>query len=386
MSRAVTADHVLFDECIETFRRTQENRFNYDEGASFSYILSSFELNQDWDLGVCKVGSSIKVRLQGAYSAFISKVENPKWVGTHNSHLYGIALSSIVSFATLKPCKSTRDDYLCRRNELSESELLELALMYPILTAGPGCVQTSLSQNKQKLMGDEVSELIEKLISVDIKLYRLVMQSIRMIHLSMLVKKDDFGLAYLLVVSAIESIAQKAIKRDKVKIKHPSEKEWKLRSESDELFNSLLTEYLNARGKNEYLRERFIQFLKKFAPVSDWEKYVDHPMNDLSDYLSEISPAHNRGSMEKKHFFETYPDDLAPDVIEKIISDSYVHRSCFIHRGEQPPHKDPSPSLNRFFQDYREFDGHRMTETILPNYELLLGLAKHSIINWMNTK
>jgi hypothetical protein len=384
MSRAVTSDHVLFDECINAFRRASANSFSLDSGESYSYLFTPFKLTDEWDLGICNVSPSIQVILPGAYSAFISKIKNPDWVGIHNSHLFGIALSTIVSFVSLKDCKSTRDDYLCSRTELSESDLLQLAILHPILTAGPGCTHTSISQVKQLQMQVEISDIISKLMCLEYKKYRLVMQSLRLIHLSISTKRDDFGLAYLLAVSAIESVAQKAISRNKVKKKHPDEKLWKERSIDDPCFKGVLDAYLESRGKNEYLKERFVQFLLKYAPVDKWLDYIEHPMQDLADYIREVSPSHDMVHLTGKHWFEKYPQDLTENEIESILSEAYVHRSCFVHRGEQPPHTDPNPSFNRFFQEVREYDGHSLKESILPNYELLIGLAKSSIVNWVS--
>lgn len=386
MSRAVTADHVLFDECISAFRREQGYRASSFEGESCSYVMTAFELSQQWDLGICTLHPSTKVILQGAYSAFISRVDNPEWVGTHNSHLFGIALSAIISFATGKTCKSTRDDYLCRRDQLSEHDIHQLALINPILTAGPGCTHTLLSEERQTVLGDEIRQLIERLHAVDYQVYRTVIQSIRLVHLSLANKRDDFGLAYLLVVSAIESVAQKSIKRDKVKEKHPSEKVWKEKAKNDEDFLELLRVYMEYRGKQEYLKERYIEFILKYASPEHWEECVQHPMQELAEYVKEISPSHGIDHIVQKHWFEKYPNEFEEGEIRAILADSYTHRSCFIHRGEQPPHTDPSPSLNRFFQEYREYDGYNITEKVLPNYELLLGISKYSILGWINTK
>ncbi|KZN15487.1 hypothetical protein OA79_00800 [Marinomonas sp. TW1] len=386
MSRAVTSDHVLFDECINAFRSEGEMLPNFDKGKSISYLLTPFLLPKIWDFNLFSVEPSVQVMLPGAYSAFICKINNPDSVGTHNSHLFGIALSAVVSFTTLKPCKSTRDDYLCRREKLSELDYNQLALHHPILTAGPGFNHSSVSDSKLLEMQSELQELTSKLMSVDSKVYRLVMQSIRMIHLSLLVKRDDFGLAYLLVVSAIEAIAQHAVKRNKVKKKHPQENEWKKRAKEDLMFEELFKSYLDSRGNNQYLRERFVLFIETYAPVKDWESYVEHPMSGVADTIITHNPKQDVGHLIGKKWFEKYPDDLSPSEIELILSDAYVHRSCFIHRGEQPPHNDPNPSLHRFFQDYRSYNGFNLEEKLLPNYELLVGLAKHSIINWLNTK
>jgi hypothetical protein len=386
MSRAVTADHVLFDECIDAFRRETDNCHSFDSGESYSFVLTPFQLNSEWDLGVCKVSPSIKVILPGPYSAFISKINNPDWVGTHNSHLFGIALATIISSVTLKVCKSTRDGHLCRRSTLSESDLTQLAILHPILTAGPGATHPTVAASKQTKMRNEIHEVISKLLSIDYKSYRIAMQGLRLVHLSMLTKRDDFGLAYLLAVSAIESIAQKAVSRNKVKKKHDDEQAWKDKAKEDPCFKSLLDEYLASRGKNEYLRERYIHFLLEYTPVDKWLEYVEHPMQDIADSNKDVNPEHDLEHLVKKNWFEKYPEDLSETEISEILSDSYKHRSCFVHRGEQPPHTDPNPSMNRFFQEYREYNGYPIKERILPNYELLIGLCKNSIINWLHQK
>jgi len=384
MTRAVTADHVLFDECIDAFRPEQYNSSQLINGSSKSFILTAFEINQVWDLGICNVHPSERVILPGAYSAFISKIDNPKWVERHNSHLFGIALSAIISFVTHKACKSTRDDYLCRNEQLSSSDLKELALINPVLTAGPGCTHTSLSIERQTLIAQETKILVELLHDIDYKKYVIAMQGIRLVHLSIINKRDDFGLAYLLVVSAIEAISQKAIKRDKVKLKYQSDKAWEEKAKDDVLIKELLDAFKDARGNNQYLKERYIKFILDYTPVDKWEEYVSHPMQDLADYIKEISPSHGMEHMIKKHWFEKYPKDLEPDMIYDILADSYTHRSCFIHRGEQPPHKDPNPSFNRFFQEYREYNKMKFEEKLLPNYQLLIGISKYSLINWLN--
>ncbi|ULF83403.1 hypothetical protein [Vibrio alginolyticus] len=385
MSRLVTGDHVLFDECINAFRSETANSFPFNSGESYSYLLTPFELTGEWELGICRVFPSTRVILPGAYSAFISKVKNPDWVGQHNSHLFGIALSTIVSSVLLKDCKSTRDGYLCRSTELSERDLLELAILHPILTAGPGCTHCSISQERQSRMQVEISSIIDKLMSAEYKKYRHIMQSLRLIHLSISTKKDDFGLAYLLAVSAIESVAQRAISRDKVKKKHPNEKLWRERAIDDPSFKEVLDAYLESRGKNGYLKERFVRFILKYAPVEKWFDYVEHPMQLLADYVEEITPSLDMVHLTGKQRNEKYPQDFTESEIEKILSDAYVHRSYFVHRGEQPPHTDPNPLLNRFFQKVTEYDhdGHRVKESILPNYEMLIGLAKASILNWV---
>lgn len=387
MSRAVTADHILFDECITAFRRAPDDLepFDGDKGASFSYLLTSFNINQEWDLGICKVSPSTTVKLPGAYTAFISRVDNPDWVGIHNPHLFGIALSAIVSFATQKPCKSTRDDYLCMSPKLSEDEFSWIALSNPIKTAGTGATLLLASSTVHKFCSD-IRALINLLFSVDYPTYRTAMQAIRMVHLSSTNKRDDFGLAYLLVVSAIEAIAQKAIKRDRVKYKAPDEEKWKVKAETDHEFKNLLDAYKKERGKNEYLKERFVSFINEFAPVENWVEYVKHPIQDVSDFDREIGSSFNFDRFLKKKPDDIYPEDLDPTAIKEILSDAYDHRSCFIHSGEQPPHREPDPHFIQFFEEHREFVNGRMRGILLPTYALLIGVAQLSITNWLKSR
>ena len=126
-----------------------------------------------------------------------------------------------------------------------------------------------------------------------------------------------------------------------------------------------------------------MRFIEQFAPVENWINYVTHPMQEMADYTKGISPSLNIDNIVGKNWFEKYPDELEPTEIKKILTAAYTHRSAFIHSGKQPPHRDPNPSFNRFFQEYREYDGYNLREEILPNYELLMGIAKQSLINWL---
>jgi hypothetical protein len=259
-------------------------------------------------------------------------------------------------------------------------------LINPILTAGPGCTHTAISVDKQKTLSDELSRFIEKLNSVDYSVYRTIMQSIRLVQLSLINKRDDFGLAYLLIVSSIESVAQKAVKRDNVKEKHDSEKVWEEKAREDKEFSELLSVYKQSRGKQEYLKERYIKFILKYAPPATWAQCIQHPMQEMADYIKEINPSYVTDHLVEKHWLEKYLNELSETQITTILAYSYTHRSFFVHRGEQPPHTDPSPMLNRFFHEFSEYNGTNLVERLLPNYELLLGISKYPILGWLETK
>ena len=209
-----------------------------------SYVLLGFELPEAWVLPNCTMHPTVRVHLPGACAALISRIDSPAWVGRFNPHLFGIALSSIVSFSSGRACGSPRDGYLCRRETLFDNDLAQLAIQHPVLTAGPGCVQISLSAERIKRHYDATTALVKKLLSVDRDTFQVAMQAIRLVHLSLLNKRNDFGLAYLLIVSAIEAVAQKAIKRDRVKFTHPSEGRWRARAKEDQEFGEVLSSYL----------------------------------------------------------------------------------------------------------------------------------------------
>lgn len=333
----------------------------------------------------CKIHPTVRVHLPGAYSAFISHVDNPEWAGGHNSHLYGIALASIFSFSTGRTCGSTRDGYLCRRQQLSEQDLTQLAIQHPVLTAGPGGVYTSISKKRLEIYQGVVTALIKKLLSAPYNTYLVAMQAIRLVHLSLSAKRNDFGLAYLLIVSAIETVAQKAVKRNDVKNINSLEPRWKARAEGDAEFGELLSAYMQARGKEQYLKERYIRFIEKFSPTACWNDVVAHKYEDVVDSLKELNPSNDMKHLLDKHWFEKYPTDLSESEIRQILGDSYDDRSSFIHRGKQPPHREPTSS-NRFFQEFWKYDGQRLVERLLPNYELLVGIAQHSITRWLQSK
>ena len=385
MSRAVTADHVLFDECVNKFRPKNIPSVPKNATQSVSYLLTSFKLCREWQLPHCTIHPSKEVVFPGPYSAFVSRVDNPPWVENLNSHLYGIALSSILTFVTGRLCKSTRDDYLCTNITLTEEEITRLALTYPVVVAGPGGVHAYPTLTRQDEYAREMSSLIAKLHDVPYKTYIILIQAIRLAHLSLLCKRDDFGLGYLLIVSAIEAVAQKAIKKSTVEKTHPSVKLWRKKATDDSDFKELLTTYQEIERKNNYLRERYIEFIITHAPVDCWEEIICHPLQHMRDELGEGNRSHMFSHLFTKFPFDKYPVDLSDLEIRKILSDSYKHRSYFIHRGEQPPHQNPSPHT-RFFQEVLKFRDNKVISYILPNYELLFGIARYAICKWADKK
>ncbi len=389
MIRGTVADHILFDECIRVFR-PEQNQLDrrlaaYNGKDNYSFLLTPFKFSIPLNFKEFQVSPSEQFSLSATHCAFINKVSNPEHVENRYANLFGIALAAIASFTWLTPCKSTRNKTVGRYKLQSECDLRDLALNHAVLIAGPG-YHPSVSEAKQKEMRSELEYLKSLLLSVDFKTYRIAMQSIRLVHLSVLTKRDDFGLAYQLLVSAIEAVAQHEIKRDQVKEKPPAETEWKRRAKEDTMFKELYDSYKNLRGGQHYLSKRFVLFIEKFAPVENWVSYIPYKYQEHLDLLEKQDCIIGVECLKEQNNADIYPEDLTSEQVKTILSKTYDHRSCYVHCGQQPPHQEPTNS-SRFFQNYRSYDdGLRETETLLPNYEFLARLAKNAIINWLSSK
>jgi hypothetical protein len=257
--------------------------------------------------------------------------------------------------------------------------------MNPILTSGPGANKVHLSN--EKLLCLEIKNFINLLHNIEYEKYVKLMQSIRMINLSISNKRDDFGLAYFLSVSAIESIAQIAIKRENVKIKDALESTWKVKAKGDPIFEKLYESYKTLRGNNSYLSERYVKFIMDFAPQIKWIDLVPDPEEYIKNLLmsiNEILPNKNQYDqiIAEKRSFEVYPEELNDSQIKEILSNSYKYRSEFVHQGKQPPHSEVN-GQKRFFEKFGDaFNSIKDNKLLLPTYDLIVNIAKYSIMNW----
>lgn len=387
MSRAVTADHVMFEECISFFRpEKKEGKVNSDCTENLKgYILLDFELNQSFEFEDFKILPTIRVSFPSPYSAFIAPVILPHWLkDRHNAHLFCIALGTIISFVTSRPVKMLRDDYLFGK-DLDEYSIQTLAIQFPVLTAGPGNHDYRLSIEQTEEYYHELKNTINILNKTPYKVYVQFMRAIRLAHLAHNCKRDDFSLAYYLLVSSIEVVMQKATKVPKVK--HELENQWNELAKSNQTINELFSEYKKLRNNEKHLRERFVEFIFMFCPPMEWKK-VKHPQEHiLSAYLPEEREQWRW--VTEKRWDEIYPEDLEDKLLKVIISDSYKYRSNFTHAGSPPPHKQPN-SNNRFFDvehTFKEKNGeYDYKQVILINFNLLSFIARNSILSYAESK
>ncbi|MHB8077251.1 hypothetical protein [Desulfosporosinus fructosivorans] len=385
--RAVTADHVMFKECIWAFRPNATiNNETCRQADLTGYLLMDFELKKEISLGEIKVLPTIRIDFPaGPYAAFIAPVVLPPWVKRHNAHLFTLALSAIFSFASGRPIRSTRDGYVIGR-DITGSTLQQLAIQFPVLIAGPGCHDWNLSFETTSQYENQLKDTFSVLQALPYEDYVRFMQAIRLVNLAHLNKREDFALAYFLLISSIETIAQIAIKRKKVVEKHPQEEQWSKESKSNMDFRELFKAYKEERGKNQYLGKRFVTFILEYSTPETWGQ-LEHHRSNLVSYLSEITGDSHHGHLIAKSWNEIYPEDMSQSQIINILKDAYKHRSKFTHEGQSPPHKNPE-SYNRFFDVETEVDleNFRLKDIVLPNYSLMSYLAQTSLLSYIRTK
>lgn len=128
-------------------------------------------------------------------------------------------MSSIITFSTGRVVKSPRDNYFNNR-EVTEEDLINLAIQNPILVAGPGCTNRSIAKEELNQLIKDIKLVISLLWKIPIEKYRKFMNGVRLATLSIYNLRTDFGLGYYLMVSSIESVAQMAIKRKSTKSIH----------------------------------------------------------------------------------------------------------------------------------------------------------------------
>ncbi|WEA46824.1 hypothetical protein [Priestia aryabhattai] len=369
MIRPVSGDHIMFQECIESFRPKDKSVFIQSKTEKKGSLILDFKLPYELSFSNFKIGPTIEVDFSPSpYSSFIAPVTFLDYEESHSSHLSIIALSSLVSFVSSRQVKAPRDSYT---EDIGNGIL---AIQLPVKTSGPGYVQTSLSNEKIQRIQAELNEVIDILYQLPYKDYERLMQSIRLINLAHLNKREDFALSYYLLVSAIEGIAQMAIPKEI--IKDPQEEKWELLAQKHKEIKSLLKQYQNHRENSHQLTKRFTKFILEFCPESEWSK-LEHQYAEMGLADGEFS------WLTEKRWDEVYPEDFKRRALKEAIEDTYNYRSKFSHEGKAPPHTNPN-SMDRFFETVRiQDDKYGIVEKHVINHRLLSFIAKHSVLGYM---
>ncbi|KOC22994.1 MULTISPECIES: hypothetical protein [Bacillus amyloliquefaciens group] len=391
--RAVIGDQILFNECISTFRPKEIDI--KEEQEYIGYLLLDFHLNETLNFRHFSIEPSMKIPVSWNRSAFVSPVKLPKWFkGRYHPDLFPIALAAVFSFVSGRPVKAPRElkPRTSTTEQIDKSTLKDIAIHFPVKTAGTGSSNVRISNAELSNIYGRLREMIDILFGLSYKQYTLAMQSIRLVHLAHMNKRDDFGLAYYLLVSSIETVSSLAIKKNKViSNTHPNEEKWREISEKNggdfaELFN----EFMAMKKKDKLIGKRFIEFILEYCPPKEWNN-LKHPDEDFEEFLEERF-GDKRREMTKL-WFEKYPEDLTHDEIKKILKDLYTYRSNFTHRGENPPYRGPD-GIEKFFQEEQVYKKQNLGEIeielpesiLLPNFRLISFIANQAITNYLKTK
>lgn len=379
--------HILFDECILAFRPDGAGDEYKRSKPYHSYILTDFIISSEWVIAGFKVLPSLRIELPNGAIAFISKVENPESWNGDSSHLFGEALSTVVTFVTGRLCRSPRSGIAFYRDQLS-NELIEMGMLHPLTLGQKTIAEDEECTELQLYYFEDVCNFVEVLYSIDLGNYEIIMQAMRLIHLSLMTKKLDFGLAYSLVVAAIEAIAQHAVTQAEVEITYDEESEWAARSRNEPDFKMLFNAFKSARHGNRGLSKRYIRFILNHAPIEKWEAIVPitSGQKGIMEFWTENHLKRNLPvSGEIRFGNEIYPGDVSDDDVQNALKKSYSYRSDFVHQGKQPPNAK-AVAYERFFETRYDARDPKRNGELLPTYDFLLTIARFSMTSWLKTQ
>ena len=374
--RVLTQDYNLFQEAVFAYNPNTaigENGFmkiheTSSENRLYGYLLLEFDLKIDLEFSNFTILKSIVIDLgiensmgQKLRKAFVCPVLMPSYVNYHHSHLFTLALSAICSFAFERPVFSTSNDFYNRFEIATELELKEIGSEFPQTVMGNP--QSIHRPHKEviKLWKERLDEII-KLVNFSIENneqldYESLLQSFHIIQLGHQNKKNDFDLAFSLLIAGIESISQIAIPQMCFSKQHESYNGWKKESRKSESFKLLLDEYRKFKEyvdnniKHRDLTKRFVKFIHTYCPTSKWSEVL------YKDLIIEGLNVREKYKNEISSFPEMVPENLTYEELNKIIKQTYQFRSKFLHTGKPTPHTFPNNSFNeRYFQviDNRE--------------------------------
>lgn len=383
--RTVYSDQVIFDECLPVLWKksiVSPSPFLGQQGYFRSFILLDFKLQEKLDFGFFSILPSIDILNRHCFS-FVTPIQMPDWSDYHDDNLWSTAIGTLFSFVFSRPVVSLRDNLI--RGMSDEDNAERIALLYPA-THARGTNGNSFSRKTVIKKYEEMKELITNLLSLPYNKYAEFMRSMRLINLSHNYLRDDFALSYYLQISAIESVAQLAITRNKVKYKpgRVKEKRWEELSKEYPEVKELNSLYKKARGENHYVSERFVSFIKKYCPVSLWND-LEHPRAEEVELAKEYQ--HDSSWLLKERSGSLNPKSLSEEQVDKIIKDMYEHRSRFTHQGLNPPHQYPNGPDQYFQVNFiylEKNDEYYYEELILPNFSMVAYIAKTSIVNYIN--
>lgn len=352
--RIMQSGVILFKESIFHLRKDlyEDKNFPFstsEPGNTKSCISTSFQIKEKWDIGgIFTIHPSEYIEITENYAGFISLIDNPQWITRRPPpHRFGILLASLLAFITKRPViNSVREDYDLL--VINENKKIELALAYP-MEKNIEIYQKLFKDGEEQLHKQELEDLVMKIISLHENTYKFIVETLRVIQLSINLKSEDFGLAYSLLIQAIEAAAQKKFKK-------------------------------KTKGEDEYsITQKFVDFIDEYCPISEWDSLVE------PKYMQMKMHKFGRGYL---------PSELHEEGYKETLRYTYKLRCNFVHRAQQPPHEHTV--INPYFEpyehemfsphpDYEIFEPMYIREKQIITYDLMLAIAKSSIMKWIKT-
>jgi hypothetical protein len=310
------SDHVLFDEALAAFTAPEPDGGSDEANPHRGYLLLDFEIHRPLENLKFVLTPTVRVNLPGPYAAFIAEVHPRRRTSQDGAHSFATAVAALVSFSLARPVRSPRNDWLFARAPLNDDKLRALAVQGPILIAGPGAHTSQVSPDTLAAYARRVEEVVDIVARLSHEEKILFLRAFRLVQLAHNSVRDDFSLAYYLLVSAIEILATAAVTRDELHEVHSSYPQWRLLAKENRAFAEVLAAYDAEVHQKKYLARRFVTYILRYAPVDAWSEH-DHPDAELDDYLEHVTgrPAGLRG----RSYHEVYPEQLNETMIEQVL-------------------------------------------------------------------
>jgi len=264
------------------------------------------------------------------------------------SPLVGEAVAAILSFSLRRRIKAYRRSIT--PSEVEQGRLPEEIFIYlSSISVGPErSLQQPLTLEEQKKRFSTLKFIYDKLMRMKKDDYLATIRGLHLYQLALLTYREDVGLAYTLLVAAIETMAQQFIKKSNLDISFDDlsdAKGWlKFFDEehlSDELREKIKKKLIKKEG---FLSLIFRQFIIDNLPESFWTapdsraREFDEYINDLrSRYFSEEHLKENLDHFERYWWLYDPRRRITKEELEEVLKNIYKLRSKFAHLGESPP-------------------------------------------------
>jgi hypothetical protein len=267
----------------------------------------------------------------------------PKGFDYLTAPLFGEAIAPILSFSLRRRIKAHRHAY---KMDNAPKEMPEdVSTRLCSISVGPeGSLQQPLTKKEQTRRLGNFGKIFQTLMGMSEKDYLATVRAFRLYQLSLLNYREDIGLAYTLLVAAIETVAECFVKIKPRFEELPEAAEWKeifaefgLRKKQVNKIENLLL-----KGK-QFLGLKFREFVLNYLPDSFWTT-ADSKAIELDAYIDEITKEHfgTEPKEEENHFkrywwLYTPEQKVTKSELAEVLKNIYNLRSRFAHVGESPP-------------------------------------------------